>query len=126
QATGYHVPVVYDSLPNGLRVVLSPDPTAPTVTVGVYYGVGFRIEPQGRSGFAHLFEHLMFLGSENLEGLEFVQLIEENGGILNGSTRFDFTNYFQIVPAHTLETILWAEADRMRGLRITEDRLVSE
>jgi len=126
QATGYQVPVVYDTLANGLRVVLSEDRTAPTVTVALYYGVGFRIEPQGRSGFAHLFEHLMFLGSENLEGLEFVQLIEENGGILNGSTRFDFTNYFQIVPAHTLETILWAEADRMRGLRITEDRLASE
>lgn len=124
--SGYSVPVVYDSLDNGLRVVLSEDHTAPTVTVAVYYEVGFRVEPQGRTGFAHLFEHMMFQGSESLGPMEFVQLVEENGGVLNGSTRFDFTNYFQIVPAHTLETILWAEADRMRGLAITEDRLVNQ
>ena len=123
---GYSVPVVYDSLDNGLRVVLSEDHTAPTVTVAVYYEVGFRVEPQGRTGFAHLFEHMMFQGSESLGTMEFVQLVEENGGVLNGSTRFDFTNYFQIVPAHTLETMLWAEADRMRGLAITEDRLANQ
>jgi zinc protease len=123
---GYSVPVVYDSLDNGLRVVLSEDHTAPTVTVAVYYEVGFRVEPQGRTGFAHLFEHMMFQGSESLGTMEFVQLVEENGGVLNGSTRFDFTNYFQIVPAHTLETILWAEADRMRGLAITDDRLINQ
>ena len=126
EARGFEVAVVYDSLDNGLRVVLSEDPTAPTVTVALYYEVGFRIEPQGRTGFAHLFEHMMFQGSENLDALEFAQLVEENGGVLNGSTRHDFTNYFQIVPAHTLETILWAEADRMRGLRITEDRLENQ
>ncbi len=123
---GYSVPVVYDSLENGLKVVLSEDHTAPTVTVAVYYEVGFRVEPQGRTGFAHLFEHMMFQGSSSLESMEFVRLVEENGGVLNGSTRHDFTNYFQIVPAHTLETMLWAEADRMRGLRITADRLENQ
>ena len=112
------VPVAYDTLPNGLKVVLSRDTTAPTVGVGVYYHVGFRNEPRSRTGFAHLFEHLMFQGSTNLGKKEFIKLVESNGGILNGSTRFDFTNYFQLVPAHTLETILWAEADRMKGLAI--------
>ena len=124
--TGFSVPVVLDTLDNGLRVVLSQDATAPTVTVALYYQVGFRVEPEGRTGFAHLFEHLMFQGSERLGPMEFVQLVEQNGGVLNGSTRHDFTNYFEIVPAHTLETMLWAEADRMRELRITEDRLVNQ
>ncbi len=105
-------------LPNGLKVVLSRDTTAPTVGVGVYYHIGFRNEPRDRTGFAHLFEHLMFQGSANLGKLEFIKLIESNGGILNGSTRFDFTNYYELVPAHTLETMLWAEADRMKGLAI--------
>jgi len=120
------VPVEYHKLPNGLKVVLSPDRTAPIVTVAVYYNVGFRLEPRGRTGFAHLFEHLMFQGSGNLGKMEFVQLVQRNGGVLNGSTRFDFTNYFQIVPAHKLETILWAEADRMRGLAITEENLTNQ
>jgi predicted Zn-dependent peptidase len=123
---GFRVPIEYEKLDNGLRVVLSPDPTAPTVAVAVYYHIGFRIEPRDRTGFAHLFEHMMFQGSENLGKMEFVQLIQENGGVLNGSTRFDFTNYFQIVPAHKLETILWAEADRMRGLAITQDNLTNQ
>lgn len=124
--TALQVPIEYDTLPNGLRVVLSRDTTAPTAGVGVYYHVGFRNEPRNRTGFAHLFEHLMFQGSANLGKLEFVKLIESNGGILNGSTRFDYTNYFQIVPSHTLETILWAEADRMRGLAITPASLQNQ
>jgi predicted Zn-dependent peptidase len=108
----------YYTLGNGLKVVLSRDTTVPTVGVGVYYHVGFRNEPRNRTGFAHLFEHLMFQGSANLGKLEFIKLIEDNGGLLNGSTRFDFTNYYQVVPSHTLETVLWAEADRMKGLKI--------
>ena len=100
------VPVDYYTLGNGLRVVLSRETTAPTVGVGVYYRVGFRTEPRDRTGFAHLFEHLMFQGSKNLGKLQFVKLIENNGGILNGSTRFDFTNYYEIVPSHVLQTIL--------------------
>ncbi len=102
----FHVPVEYYKLPNGLRVVLSPDHTAPTVCVGVYYRIGFRIEPRDRTGFAHLFEHMMFQGSQNLGKMEFVKLVQANGGILNGSTRFDFTNYFEVMPANKLETVL--------------------
>ncbi|MEZ4699688.1 MAG: pitrilysin family protein [Rhodothermales bacterium] len=122
----YQVPVSYHKLDNGLRVVLSQDKTAPTVVVAVYYNIGFRNEPRDRTGFAHLFEHMMFQGSENLGKMEFVSLVQNNGGVLNGSTRFDFTNYFQIVPAHKLETILWAEADRMKGLAVTQENLVNQ
>jgi predicted Zn-dependent peptidase len=113
-------------LPNGLKVVLSRDTTVPTVGVGVYYHVGFRNEPKNRTGFAHLFEHLMFQGSRNLGKLQFIKLVESNGGLLNGSTRFDFTNYYQIVPSHVLETILWAEADRMKGLAIDAANLKNQ
>jgi zinc protease len=122
-APGLKIPYEYYTLHNGLRVVLSQDTTAPTAGVGVYYHIGFRNEPQDRTGFAHLFEHLMFQGSGNLGKLEFIKLIESNGGLLNGSTRFDFTNYFEIVPSHTLETMLWAEADRMKGLAIDSSNL---
>jgi predicted Zn-dependent peptidase len=122
----FHVPVDYYKMPNGLRVVLSQDHTAPTVCVGVYYRIGFRIEPKDRTGFAHLFEHMMFQGSNNLGKMEFIKLIQTNGGILNGSTRFDFTNYFEVVPSNKLETILWAEADRMSGLAVTEDNLKNQ
>ena len=115
---GLNVPIEYYKLPNGLRVVLSPDATVPTAVIAVYYGIGFRNEPRNRTGFAHLFEHLMFQGSQNLGKMEFIKLVEQNGGVLNGSTRFDFTNYFQLVPAHALRRILWGEADRMRGLVI--------
>jgi zinc protease len=121
-----NIPVEYYKLGNGLKVVLSRDTTAPTVTVGVYYHIGFRIEPRGRTGFAHLFEHLMFQGSGNLGKMEFIRLVEGNGGVLNGSTRFDYTNYYQIVPAHVLETVLWAEADRMKSLAITQANLANQ
>jgi predicted Zn-dependent peptidase len=123
---GINLPVEYYKLDNGLKVVLSRDVSAPTVTVGIYYHIGFRIEPRGRTGFAHLFEHLMFQGSGNLGKMEFIRLIEGNGGVVNGSTTFDYTNYFQIVPAHTLESVLWAEADRMKTLAITQENLVNQ
>ncbi|QJW90853.1 insulinase family protein [Spirosoma taeanense] len=122
----FQIPVQYYTLNNGLRVVLSPDHTSPTVTTAVYYNIGFRIEPKDRTGFAHLFEHMMFQGSQNLGKMEFIQLVQKNGGILNGSTRFDFTNYFETLPAHKLETALWAEADRMKGLAITQDNLTNQ
>ncbi len=124
--SAYQVAVDYYTLENGLRVILSPDKTTPIVTTAAYYNIGFRNEPKDRTGFAHLFEHMMFQGSQNLGKMEFIQLIQKNGGILNGSTRFDFTNYFEIVPANKLETILWAEADRMRGLNITQDNLKNQ
>jgi len=120
------VPIEYHKLDNGLKVVLSRDTSSPTAVVAVYYAIGFRTEPRNRTGFAHLFEHMMFQGSEHLGKNEFIALVQSNGGILNGSTRFDFTNYFQIVPVHTLETILWAEADRMWGLKITQENLTNQ
>jgi predicted Zn-dependent peptidase len=122
----FKVPVEYYKLSNGLRVVLSPDHTSPIICVGVYYHIGFRIEPRDRTGFAHLFEHMMFQGSQNLGKMEFIKLVQQNGGILNGSTRFDFTNYFETLPANKLETALWAEADRMGGLAVNEDNLKNQ
>ncbi|MFZ5973331.1 MAG: M16 family metallopeptidase [Bacteroidota bacterium] len=126
ESNTFQVPVEYYKLNNGLRVVLSQDKTAPTVVVAVYYNIGFRNEPKDRTGFAHLFEHMMFQGSENLGKMEFIKLVQQNGGILNGSTRFDFTNYFEVMPAHKLETALWAEADRMKGLSITQENLTNQ
>jgi len=122
----FQIPVEFRKLPNGLKVVLSRDTTAPVAVVAVYYNIGFRIEPKDRTGFAHLFEHMMFQGSQNLGKMEFIKLVQSNGGILNGSTRFDFTNYFEVVPAHALETALWAEADRMKGLAINADNLKNQ
>ena len=124
--SGLNVPVTYYKLQNGLKVVLSPETSAPLTTVAVYYNIGFRIEPRDRTGFAHLFEHLMFQGSKNLGKMEFIKLVESNGGVLNGSTRFDFTNYFAVMPSNKTETLLWAEADRMRGLDINQDNLKNQ
>jgi predicted Zn-dependent peptidase len=120
------IPVEYYRLDNGLKVVLARESSAPTVTVGAYYHIGFRIEPRGRTGFAHLFEHLMFQGSGNLGKTEFIRLVEGNGGVVNGSTGLDYTNYYQIVPSHVLETVLWAEADRMKALAITQANLENQ
>src|SRR5438874_77750 len=125
-SNSFSVPVVYYKLTNGLRIVLSPDHSAPTVAVGIYYRIGLRVEPKDRTGFAHLFEHMMFQGSQNLGKMEMIKLVQQNGGILNGSTRFDFTNYYEIVPANKLETMLWAEADRLRGLAVTEENLKNQ
>ena len=116
----------YLTLPNGLRVVLSKDAIAPTVTVGVYYGIGFRVEPRDRTGFAHLFEHLMFQGSANAPKGVMIDTIGANGGILNGSTRFDFTNYFEVVPSSALDRILWLEADRMARPVINDEVLKNQ
>jgi zinc protease len=120
------VPTDYFKLKNGLKVVLSRDTTTPTVVVALYYNIGFRNEPKDKTGFSHLFEHMMFQGSQNLGKMEFIRLVESNGGLLNGSTRFDFTNYFEVVPSHVLETILWGEGDRMRGLNIDAENLKNQ
>src|ERR1017187_9727128 len=118
-----HIPVEHTTLANGLRVVASPDRSAPFVTVGVYYQIGFRLEPQGRSGFAHLFEHMMFQGSENAGKMEHIRLINSSGGLLNGTTHYDITNYFEAVPSNALERVLWLEADRMRALKVDDENL---
>ena len=120
-ATKY--PVERRTLPNGLRVVLTQDRSAPVVGVAVVYDVGIRSEPQGRTGFAHLFEHLMFQGSESLEKLAHFRYVQGSGGTFNGSTHFDYTDYFETLPANALERALFLEADRMRGPRLTEENL---
>ncbi|PYQ36148.1 MAG: insulinase family protein [Acidobacteria bacterium] len=120
------VPVVYYRLPNGLKVVISESHAAPTVTVAVYYGVGFRVEPKGRTGFAHLFEHMMFQGSANVKKMEHAKIVESNGGNLNGSTRLDFTNYYETLPSDRVETALWLESDRMRSLDVSEENLKNQ
>lgn len=117
------IPIESAELENGLRVVVSPDGAAPIVTVGVYYNIGFRLEPRGRSGFAHLFEHMMFQGSKNAGKMMHIKLINSSGGVLNGSTHYDVTNYFQAVPSNALERVLWLEADRMRALKVDDENL---
>ena len=114
------------TLPNGLRVVLSPDRSAPAVGIAVYYDVGFRSEPEGRTGFAHLFEHLMFQGTVNLDKGEADRLIEGNGGQSNASTHPDFTVYISQLPSNALELGLFIEADRMRGGRLTAEALQNQ
>ena len=117
------IPIEHKTLGNGLRVVVAPDSTAPVVTVGVYYKIGFRLEPQGRSGFAHLFEHMMFQGSENAPKMQHIKLVNSSGGVLNGSTMYDVTNYFEAVPSNALERVLWLEADRMCALKVDDENL---
>src|SRR5436189_6273293 len=121
RAKPLNVPVVYYKLPNGLKVVISEDHIAPVVSVDVYYKVGFRVEPKGRTGFAHLFEHMMFQGSANVKKMEHAKIVESNGGNLNGSTRLDFTNYYEPLPSDRVETALWLESDRMRSLDVSEE-----
>src|SRR6202008_2278770 len=113
-------PVQSTTLPNGLRVVIAPDATAPVVTVGVYYKIGFRLEPQGRSGFAHLFEHMMFQGSENAPKMQHIKLINSSGGVLNGSTMYDVTNYYEAVPSNALERVLWLRRGAQRRREVGE------
>jgi zinc protease len=121
-----NIPVVYYKLPNGLKVVISEDHIAPVVTVAVYYNVGMRLEPKGRTGFAHLFEHMMFQGSANVKKFEHAKFVEANGGSLNGHTDFDYTNYYETMPSNRVELGLWLESDRMRSLDISEENLKNQ
>ena len=114
------------TLPNGLRVILAPDtrPEAPPVIAAdVTYDVGSRSERPGRSGFAHLFEHMMFQGSENVAKTEHIRLVQSNGGSMNGTTNQDRTNFFESLPANQLELAIFLEADRMRALDISQSNL---
>jgi zinc protease len=120
------IPIERTRLDNGLRVVFAPDRSSQAIFVSVYYDVGFRSEPKGKTGFAHLFEHLMFQGSATLEKGMHDSLVTGNGGILNGSTRNDFTNYFEMMPSNALELALFLEADRMRAVRLTPENLQNQ
>jgi zinc protease len=111
------------SLENGLRVVFNPDDAIPVVSVAVYYDVGSRNEREGRTGFAHLFEHMMFQGSENVKKAEHFQYVMKAGGTVNGTTSSERTNYFETVPANQLPMALWLESDRMRSLAVTQENL---
>jgi zinc protease len=109
-------PAVVKTLKNGLKVVVSEDHSAPTFGIAVSYGIGFRLEPEGRSGFAHLFEHMMFEGTPNAPKGTLDKVIEGGGGNNNGDTRYDFTEYIETAPVSALDPILWIEADRMKTL----------
>ena len=126
KASAFNVPVEYFTLPNGLKVVVSEDRSAPIVLVEVMYNIGFRIEPKGRTGFAHLFEHMMFQGSANVKKVEHVSLMQQAGGVVNGSTRLDYTNYFELLPSNGLDLALWLEADRMRSLDVSAENLKNQ
>lgn len=110
-------------LSNGLRVVFNPDNAIPVVSVAVYYNVGSRNERDGRTGFAHLFEHMMFQGSENVPKAGHFQYIMKAGGTMNGTTSSERTNYYETLPANQLPLALWLESDRMRSLAVTQENL---
>jgi predicted Zn-dependent peptidase len=111
------------TLPNGLRVVLNQDNAVPVVAIAVYYNVGSRNEREDRTGFAHLFEHMMFQGSDNVKKAEHFQFIMKAGGTMNGTTSSERTNYFETLPASQLPLALWLESDRMRSLAVTQENL---
>jgi zinc protease len=120
------IPIEKYTLNNGMRVILSRDNAVPVVTVYMIYDVGARAEQKGRTGFAHLFEHMMFEGSANVpKGMHF-KTVESNGGTLNGSTHPDYTDYFEVLPSNKLAVALWLESDRMRSLSITQENLENQ
>ena len=116
-------PIEEFTLANGLRVVFSPDRAIPVVSVAVYYDVGSRNEREGRTGFAHLFEHMMFQGSENVPKAAHFQYIFNAGGTMNGTTSTERTNYFETLPSNYLPLAFWLESDRMRSLKVTQENL---
>lgn len=116
-------PIEQFTLSNGLRVILSQDPAIPVVSVALYYDVGSRNEKHGRTGFAHLFEHMMFQGSENVPKAAHFQYIFNAGGTMNGTTSTERTNYFETLPSSHLPLALWLESDRMRSLKVTQENL---
>ncbi|MGH2483364.1 MAG: M16 family metallopeptidase [Candidatus Limnocylindria bacterium] len=119
------IPIQRHRLDNGLRVILSPDGRTPIVAVNMWYDVGSRHEERGRTGFAHLFEHMMFQGSANVAKGEHFAMVNGAGGTLNASTWTDRTNYFETLPSHELELALWLESDRMASLlpAMTQEKL---
>src|SRR5687767_2986312 len=121
------IPYTQFTLPNGLRVILHEDHSTPIVAVNVWYHVGSRNEVRGRTGFAHLFEHMMFQGSKGYDD-DYFKALQEVGGTLNGSTNTDRTNYWEVVPSNFLERAIFLEADRMGTLldALTEAKLANQ
>jgi len=122
----WKLPVAVKKLDNGLTVVVSEDHSSPTVGISMVYHVGMRLEPQNRTGFAHLFEHLMFEGTPDAPKGTFERVIQGGGGVFNGSTRADYTNYIASVPSSALAPILWLEADRMKSLDFSAKNLANQ
>ena len=122
----WKIPSSLKTLRNGLRVVVSEDHSAPTFGICVSYGIGFRLEPEGRSGFAHLFEHMMFEGTPVAPKGTLDKVIEGGGGNNNGDTRYDFTEYIETAPVSALDPILWIEADRMKTLDFSPENLENQ
>ena len=122
----WKIPVAVKKLANGLTVVVSEDRSAPTFGLCIAYRIGFRLEPKGRTGFAHLFEHMMFEGTPNAPKGTFSEVIEGGGGVDNGSTRYDYTNYIETAAISSLDAILWLEADRMKALDFSEKNLANQ
>ena len=125
-AQQWKAPTTMKKLPNGLTVVVSEDHSAPTFGVCVSYGLGFRLEPAGRTGFAHLFEHMMFEGTPNAPKGVLMRAIEGGGGGLNGDTRYDYTEYIETAPGSALDPVLWIEADRMKTLDFSPKNLENQ
>ncbi|HYV84372.1 MAG TPA: pitrilysin family protein [Patescibacteria group bacterium] len=125
-APKWTIPTAIKKLPNGLQVVVSEDHSTPTFGISTVYHVGFRLEPKGRTGFAHLFEHMMFEGSPDAPKGVYSRVVEGGGGIDNGSTRFDYTNYIASAPVSALEPILWLEAGRMKTLNFSPENLANQ
>ncbi|HUQ99052.1 MAG TPA: pitrilysin family protein [Gemmatimonadaceae bacterium] len=121
-----HLPIQHYTLDNGLKVVLVPNSKTGTVNVKTFYGIGFRVEPRERTGFAHLFEHLMFQGSQNAPKGRLIGDATAAGGFVNGSTRFDYTDYVEWVPSNALERMLWLDGDRMARPVIEETVLKNQ
>lgn len=119
----WKIPTELKKLPNGLRVVFSEDHSSPTFAICISYGIGFRLEPEGRTGFAHLFEHMTFQGTPNAPKGVLDRVVQSGGGLHDGYTRSDYTNYFVNAPTSAFEPILWLEADIMKGLDFTEENL---
>ncbi len=120
------LPIKERTLTNGLKVVSVRDNSSPTVAIHVWYNVGGKNDPQGKSGFAHMFEHMMFKSTKNMPNEKMDRLTEDVGGFNNASTWDDFTNYYEVVPSNYLETLLWAEAERMVNLNVDDKNFASE
>ena len=120
------LPIKQRTLANGLRVVTVQDNSNPTVSIHVWYDVGGKNDPPGRSGFAHMFEHMMFKATKHMPDEKMDRLTEDVGGFNNASTWPDYTNYYEVVPSNHLEPLLWAESDRMINLNVDEKNFASE